>query len=92
MTRIKEDIVRDIMTRTFVDQKTAKNLINSILCIIKDELASGEKDRPVLSPAVVARVTGMSEEKVREAIERQRDELNLEGLFEMPEIESDFLN
>ncbi len=54
-------------------------------------LSKDEKERLVLHPAVVARVTGMGEEKVRKAIERQRDELKSEGLlFKMSEVESDF--
>ncbi len=42
MTRIKEDITREQMTSITLDQKTAKNLINEILRIVKDTLASGE--------------------------------------------------
>ncbi len=42
MTRIKEDIVREVMTAVAIDHKTAKNLINTLLSIMKDELASGD--------------------------------------------------
>ncbi len=54
-------------------------------------LPKDEKDRSILSPAVIARVAGMGEEKIREAIERQKDGLKSEGLLlEMPEVGSDF--
>ena len=42
MTRIKEDIVRDTITKLTLDQKAAKNIIESILKIIKDTLATGD--------------------------------------------------
>jgi integration host factor subunit alpha len=42
MTRIKEDIIRDIMTKITLDRSTARNLIESLLRIIKDTLASGD--------------------------------------------------
>ncbi len=42
MTRIKEDIIRELMANLVLDHKTAKNLINTLLSIIKNELASGD--------------------------------------------------
>jgi len=42
MTKIKEDIVRDVITTLSLDHKAAKNLIGTLLRIIKDTLASGE--------------------------------------------------
>jgi integration host factor subunit alpha len=42
MTRIKEDIVRDVMTQIALDRKTARNLVESILKLIKESLASGD--------------------------------------------------
>ena len=41
MTKIKEDIVRDVITKTKVDRNIARNLVESILKHIKDRLASG---------------------------------------------------
>jgi integration host factor subunit alpha len=41
MTKIKEDIVRDVITKTKVDRNIARNLVESILKHIKDTLASG---------------------------------------------------
>ena len=43
MTRIKEDIIRDVMTKVTLDRKYAKNLVESILNIIKSSLKSGEE-------------------------------------------------
>jgi len=43
MTRIKEDIIRDVMTKITLDRKYAKNLVESILSIIKNTLHSGEE-------------------------------------------------
>jgi integration host factor subunit alpha len=42
MTRIKEDIIRDVMTKVTLDRNTAKNLVESVLRIIKDTLSSGD--------------------------------------------------
>jgi integration host factor subunit alpha len=42
MTIIKDDIVNDVMKKTKLDQRTAKNLIESLLKIVKGALASGE--------------------------------------------------
>ena len=43
MTRIKEDIIRDVMTKITLDRKYAKNLVEAILQIIKNSLAQGEE-------------------------------------------------
>ena len=43
MTRIKEDIIRDVMSKITLDRKYAKNLVESILQIMKDTLESGEE-------------------------------------------------
>jgi len=43
MTRIKEDIIRDVMTKITLDRKYAKNLVEAILKIVKQALASGEE-------------------------------------------------
>ncbi len=43
MTRIKEDIIRDVMTKITLDRKYAKNLVESILNIVKTTLQSGEE-------------------------------------------------
>ncbi len=43
MTRIKEDIIRDVMTKVTLDRKYAKKLVESILDIIKTSLKSGEE-------------------------------------------------
>ncbi len=43
MTKIKEDIVRDVMTKITLDRKYAKNLVEAILDIIKSTLQSGEE-------------------------------------------------
>lgn len=43
MTRIKEDIIRDVMTRITLDRKYAKNLVEAILDIIKESLEKGEE-------------------------------------------------
>jgi integration host factor subunit alpha len=42
MTRIKEDIIRDVMTQITLDRNTARNLVESILKLIKESLASGD--------------------------------------------------
>ena len=42
MTRIKEDIVREIMTKKTLDRKEAKKLVESLLTIIKDSLSAGD--------------------------------------------------
>ena len=43
MTRIKEDIIRDVMTKVTLDRKYAKSLVESILRILKNSLQSGEE-------------------------------------------------
>ncbi|MCP4298771.1 MAG: integration host factor subunit alpha [Proteobacteria bacterium] len=43
MTRIKEDIIRDVMTKITLDRKYAKSLVESILDIIKQSLKDGEE-------------------------------------------------
>jgi integration host factor subunit alpha len=42
MTVIKDDIVREVMRKVNLDQSIAKNLIESLLTIVKDTLSSGE--------------------------------------------------
>jgi integration host factor subunit alpha len=42
MTRIKEDIIRDVMTQITLDRSTARNLVESILRNVKETLASGD--------------------------------------------------
>ena len=42
MTVVKEDIIRDVMSQITLDRNTARNLVESILRIIKDTLASGD--------------------------------------------------
>ncbi len=42
MTRIKEDIIRDVMTKTSLDKNTARKLVESILQLIKETLTSGK--------------------------------------------------
>jgi integration host factor subunit alpha len=42
MTRIKEDIVRNVTTKIKIDRNLAKNLVELILKAIKDTLASGD--------------------------------------------------
>jgi len=43
MTRIKEDIIRDVMTKITLDRKYAKSLVEAILKIVKESLATGEE-------------------------------------------------
>ena len=43
MTRIKEDIIRDVMTKITLDRSYAKNLVEAILRIIKETLEQGEE-------------------------------------------------
>jgi integration host factor subunit alpha len=43
MTTIKEDIVHDVMTKIKLDRNTARNLVELILKLIKDTLASGDR-------------------------------------------------
>jgi integration host factor subunit alpha len=43
MTRIKEDIVRNVTTKIKIDRNLAKNLVELILKNIKDTLASGNR-------------------------------------------------
>jgi integration host factor subunit alpha len=40
MTRIKEDIIRDVMIKITLDRSTARNLIESLLRLVKGILAS----------------------------------------------------
>ena len=42
MTRIKEDIVRDVMTQITLDRNTARNLVEGLIRLVKDTLASGD--------------------------------------------------
>jgi len=42
MTRIKEDIIRSVMTQINLDHSTARTLVESLLGIIKGTLASGD--------------------------------------------------
>ncbi len=42
MTRKKEDIVREVMSKITVDRSTARNLVESVLRNIKETLASGD--------------------------------------------------
>ena len=42
MTRIKEDIIHDVMTKVTVDRNTASNLVESLLKLVKAPLASGQ--------------------------------------------------
>ena len=42
MTRIKEDIIRDVMTNITLDRNEAKKLIESLLTKVKDSLSVGE--------------------------------------------------
>jgi integration host factor subunit alpha len=42
MTRIKEDIIRDVMTKITLDRSIASNLVESLLKNLKAPLASGE--------------------------------------------------
>ncbi len=41
MTRIKEDIIREVMSRVNIDHKLAKKLVEEILRNIKESLSSG---------------------------------------------------
>jgi integration host factor subunit alpha len=43
MTIIKEDIVHDVVTKIKIDQKLARNLVESVLRNIKETLASGDR-------------------------------------------------
>jgi integration host factor subunit alpha len=43
MTRIKEDIVREVMTQVTHDRSTAKYLVESLLKLLKQTLASGDR-------------------------------------------------
>jgi integration host factor subunit alpha len=42
MTRIKDDIIREVMSKVTLDRAEAKKLVESLLKIIKDTLAAGE--------------------------------------------------
>jgi integration host factor subunit alpha len=42
MTRIKEDIIRDVMTQITLDRNTARNLVESVLRLLKDTLTLGD--------------------------------------------------
>jgi len=41
MTITKEDIIHDVFTKTKIDRKLAKSMVESIVKHIKDTLASG---------------------------------------------------
>jgi integration host factor subunit alpha len=43
MTKIKEDIIHDVRTKTKIDRSLARNLVESILRFIKETLASGDR-------------------------------------------------
>jgi integration host factor subunit alpha len=43
MTRIKEDIIRNVTTRIKIDRNLAKNLVELILKHIKNTLTSGDR-------------------------------------------------
>ena len=43
MTIIKEDIIRDVMTKITLDRKLAKLLVEATLNILKDTLEKGEE-------------------------------------------------
>ena len=58
MTRIKGDIVQEVMTKIIIDRNPARNLVESILKIIKETLATGED---VL-------ISGFGEFRVRQAL------------------------
>jgi integration host factor subunit alpha len=42
LTRIKEDIIGDVMSQITLDRNTARNLVESVLSNIKESLASGD--------------------------------------------------
>ena len=42
MTRIKEDIIRDVMTQITLDRNTARNLVEGLIRLVKDTLATGD--------------------------------------------------
>jgi integration host factor subunit alpha len=42
MTRIKEDIIRDVMTQITLDRSTAWKLVEGLIRLVKDTLASGD--------------------------------------------------
>ena len=42
MTRIKEDIIRDVMTKCALDRNAARKMVESILTLVKSSLAVGE--------------------------------------------------
>ena len=42
MTKIKDDIIQEVMTKITIDRSPARHLVESILRIIKETLASGE--------------------------------------------------
>ena len=43
MTRIKEDIIREVMNQIKLDRKFAKQIVESILLIMKEALESGDE-------------------------------------------------
>lgn len=43
MTKRKEDIIQDVITKNKIERKLAKNLVESIVRNIKDTLASGNR-------------------------------------------------
>jgi integration host factor subunit alpha len=42
MTKIKEDIIRDVMTQITLDRNTARNLVEGLIRLVKDTLATGD--------------------------------------------------
>ncbi len=42
MTRIKEDMIRDLMSRKALGRNTASNLLESLLKLVKGHLATGD--------------------------------------------------
>lgn len=42
MTRIKEDIIREVMTKCAMERNVARKMVESILKLVKDSLAGGE--------------------------------------------------
>jgi integration host factor subunit alpha len=43
MTKIKDDIIQNLVTRIKIDRNLAKNLIESLLIYIKESLGSGNE-------------------------------------------------
>ncbi|MBU2645353.1 integration host factor subunit alpha [bacterium] len=42
MTRIKDDIIREVMTKCEMEKNTARKMVESILTLVKASLAGGE--------------------------------------------------